>query len=90
MNEKEGSTINKDYQKVLNKSGCKPNKIWVDKGSESYNDQWNHDYMTMTLFKKKWKEVYSTYNKGKSVVAERFMRTLKVNVIDTSACFFEN
>ena len=49
----------------------KPNKIWVDQGSEFYN----RDF-------KKWLSdnnitMYYTYNQGKSVVAERFNRTLK-------------
>ena len=30
-------TIVNAFQKVLNKSDCKPYKIWVDKGSEFYN-----------------------------------------------------
>ena len=52
-------------------SDCKPNKIWVDKGSEFYNSSF-----------KKWLkdndiEMYSIHNKGKSVVPERFIRTLK-------------
>ena len=46
-------------------------KIWVDQGSEFYNIH----------FKKSLKDndisMYSTYNEGKSVVAERFIRTLK-------------
>ena len=53
----------------------KPNKIWEDKGSKFYN----------SLFKKWLKdndiEMYSTHNEGKSVVAERFIKTLK-NKID--------
>ena len=49
----------------------KPNKIWVDKGSELYNS-----------FFKKWLKdndikMYSTHNAGISVVVERFIRTLK-------------
>ena len=52
----------------------KPNKIWVDKGSEFYNSSF-----------KKWLkdndiEMYSTHNEGKSVVAERFIRTLKSKI----------
>ena len=52
-------------------SECKPNKIWVDKGSEFYNNSF-----------KKWLkdndiEMYSIYNEGESSVAERFIRTLK-------------
>ena len=51
--------------------GCKPNKIWVDKGREFYNNSF-----------KKWLkdndiETYSIHNKGKSVIAEIFIRTLK-------------
>ena len=49
----------------------KPIKIWTDQGSEYYK----------THFKKWLKdnniEMYSTHNEGKSVVAERFIRTLK-------------
>ena len=45
--------------------------MWVDQGDEFYNK----------LFKRFLKinniEMYSTYNEGKSVVAERFIRTLK-------------
>ena len=51
--------------------GRKPNKIWVDQGSEFYNKSFTD------FFKINKTEMYSTYNEGKSVVAERFMRTLK-------------
>ena len=56
---------------MLDKSRRKPNEIWVDKGSEFYNNSF-----------KKWLkdndiEMYSIHNEGKSVVAERFIRTLK-------------
>ena len=37
LNNKKGITITNTFQKVLNESGCKPNKIKVDRGSESYN-----------------------------------------------------
>ena len=59
------------FQKILDESGRKPNKIWVDKGSEFYNrsrKSWLQDNDT---------EMYSTHNEGKSVVAARFIRTLK-------------
>ena len=48
---------------ILNSSIRKPNKIWVDQGSEFYNNIFNNISM------------YSTHNEGKSVVAERFIRT---------------
>ena len=39
LKDKKGASIVDDFQKILDKSkGCKPNKIWVDKGSEFYNN----------------------------------------------------
>ena len=38
LKDKKGVTIVSASQKILDKSGCKPNKIWVDKGSEFYNN----------------------------------------------------
>ena len=62
------------FQKILKQSNKKPNKIWVDKGSEFYNASF-----------KKWLQdndiaMYSTHNEGKSVVAGRFIRTLKSKI----------
>ena len=58
----------------MDSSKRKPNKIWTDQGNEFYN----------THFKKWLKdndiEIYSTHNEGKSVVAERFNRTSKINI----------
>ena len=55
----------------LKKSNKKPNKLWVDKGSEFYNNSF-----------KKWVQdnnivMYSSHNEGKSVVAEGFIWKLK-------------
>ena len=62
------------FQKILDKSARKPNKIWVDKASKFYNNS----------FKKRLKDndiaIYLIYNEGKSVVAERFIRTLKTKI----------
>ena len=70
LKDKKGVSIVNAFQSILNKSQRKPNKIWVDKGSDSYNrsmKSWleNNDI-----------EMYSTHNEGKSVVAERFIRTI--------------
>ena len=64
-------TVVNAFEKILDNSTKKPNKTWVDKGSEFYNSSF-----------KKWlkdndMEIYSTQNEGKSAVAERFIRTLK-------------
>ena len=70
LKDKKGISIVKAFQIILKQSNRKPNKIWVDKGSEFYNayfKKWLQDNIVM----------YSTHNEGKSVVAERFIRTLK-------------
>ena len=36
LKNKKGITITNDFQKILDESNHKPNKIWVDKGTESY------------------------------------------------------
>ena len=59
------------FQKNLDDSNRKPNKIWVDKGSEFYNrsvKSWLQDNDVV---------MYSAHNEGKSAVSERFIRTLK-------------
>ena len=65
----------KGFQSILNKSGRKPNKIWLDDGSEFYN------YKFKSFLKENDVEMYSTFNEGKSVVAERFIKTLKKNLL---------
>ena len=37
LKDKKGISIVNAFQKILDKSEHKPNKIWVDKGSEFYN-----------------------------------------------------
>ena len=74
LKDKKRISIVNAFQIILSKSKRKPNEIWVDKGSEFYNASF-----------KKWLQdndiiMYSTNNEGKSVVAERFIRTLKSNI----------
>ena len=59
------------HLKKLSDSNRKPNKIWVDQGSEFCNKSFKHFLKINNI------EMYSTYNEGKSIVAERFIRTLK-------------
>ena len=68
---KKGFTIINAFQRVLDKLSHKPKKVWEDKGSKFYNrsmKSWQQDNDV---------EMYSVYNEGKSVVAERFIRTSK-------------
>ena len=81
LKDKKGISIVNAFDKIIKQSNrrakgasvqhVKPNKIWVDQGGEFYNN----------VFKKCLSDndiiMYSTYNEGKSVVAERFIRTLK-------------
>ena len=41
LKNKKGVTITNAFQKVLDESNSKPNKIWIDKGSEFYNTSVN-------------------------------------------------
>ena len=67
---KKGVSIVNAFQKI-NSEGRKLNKIWVDQGSEFYNNSFK-DFLKINNI-----EMHSIYNEGKSVVATRFIRTLK-------------
>ena len=71
LKDKKGISIVDAFQKILDDSNRKPNKIWVEKGSEFYNNSF-----------RKWLKDndIEIYNEGKSVVAERFIRTLKTKI----------
>ena len=71
LKDKREISIINAFQKILDNSNRKPNKIWVDEGGEFYNN------LLKRFLKINNIDMYSTYNKGKSVVAERFIRTLK-------------
>ena len=82
LKDKEGTTVANGFPKILKESNRrqsqskvgKQNKIWVDEESEFYNSS----------FKKSLKdndvEIYSIQNEGKSVVTEKFIRTLKSKI----------
>ena len=69
VKDKKGTSRFIAFKKIISKR--EPNKIWVDQGSEFYNNIFK-DILKINNI-----EMYSTYSKGKSVVAERFIRTLK-------------
>ena len=88
LKDKKGISIVNAFKKILKESDRRSNKIWVDKGSEFYNNSF-----------KKWLkdndiEMYSIHNEGKSVVTERFIRTLKnkiykyMNDFDIEKCVY--
>ena len=71
LKDKKGVSIVNAFQSILKKSNRKPNKIWVDKGGEFYNRSMK------SWLEKNDIEMYLTHNEGKSVVTERFIRTIK-------------
>ena len=71
MRDRKSVTITNAFQKILKESNRKPNKIWIDKGSEFCNSSMK------SWLEKNDIEMYSTHNEEKSVVAEGFIRTLK-------------
>ena len=71
LKDKKGIIIVNASNKIIKQSERKPNKIWVGQEGEFYKNVF-----------KKWLSdndiiMNSTYNEGKSVVAERFIRALK-------------
>ena len=82
LKDKKGISIVKAFQSIFKQSNRKPNKIWIDIGSEFYN-----------AYFKKWLRgndivMYSAHNEGKSVVAERFIRTLKIHDFNIRKCVY--
>ena len=74
MKDKKAITITNDFQNILKESNRKLNKIWFNKGSEFYDSS-----------VKKWLkdndiEMHLIHSEGKSVVPERFIRTLKTKI----------
>ena len=78
LKDKKGITVTNAFQKILDESNWKPNKICVDKGSEFYNRSMK------SWIEKNDIEIYSTHNEGKSVVPERFTLKNKIYKYITS------
>ena len=83
LKNKKGTSIVNAFQKIISVER-KPNKILVDQGSEFYNNSFK-DFLKMNNI-----EMYSTYNEGKSVVAERFIKTLKNKIFKHMTAISKN
>ena len=68
LKDKKGSSIVNASQKIISQ-GREPNKIWVDQGSEFYNNCFK-DFLKINNI-----EMYP--------IAERFIRTLKTRFLST-------
>ena len=84
LKDKKGTSIVNAFKKILSDSDRKPNKIWVDQGSEFYNNSFK-DFLKMNNI-----EMYSIFNEGKSVVTEGFIRTLKNKFFNYVAAISKN
>ena len=73
IKDKKRTSIVNAFKKIISEKR-KSNKIWVDQDSEFYNKSFK-DFLKINNI-----EMYSTYNEEKSVVAERFIKTLKNKV----------
>ena len=69
--DKVGVTITNAFQKIIDESNRKPNKMCVDKGSEFYNRSMKSFLQNGDI------DMYSTHNEEKSVVAETIIRALE-------------
>jgi hypothetical protein len=72
LKNKTGQTITDTFTNIFKKTI--PSKLWVDRGSEFYNKTFEKLLKTHNIV------MYSTYSNNKSVVVERFNRTLKTNM----------
>ena len=71
IKDKKGVSMVNAFKEIILEGRRKPNKIYVDQGSEFYNNSFKYFLKTNNI------EIYSAYNEGKSVVAKKFIRTLK-------------
>ena len=83
LKDKKGIGIVHAFQKIISEER-RPNKTWIDQGSEFYNNSVK-DFLKMNNV-----EMYLTYNEAKSVIAERFIRTLKNKVFKHMAAISKN
>ena len=64
IKDKKGTSIVNAFKKIISEGQRKPNKIWVDQGSEFYNQSFK-DFLKINNI-----ELYSTYNEGKEDLLE--------------------
>ena len=69
LKNRKGESIVEEFKKILDDSNRKPNKIWIDHGTEFYNNKFKK------FLKENDIEMCSTFNEGRSVVAGRFIKT---------------
>ena len=84
LKDKKRISIANAFQKILRESNRKLNKIWTDQGSKFYKNSFK-DFLKINNI-----EIYSTFNEGKSLVVERFIRTLKNKIFKHMTAISKN
>ena len=79
--DKKGTSIINALQKIIS-NGRKPNKIWLDQGSEFYSQSFK-EFLKIN-------RMYSAFNERKSVVAKIFIRTLKNKIFKHMTAISKN
>ena len=72
LKDKKSETVILAFKKIFRMSGAKPDKLWVDQGSEFINKKMK-DFIKPTT-------IYHTYGEHKAAMIERFNRTLKTRM----------
>ena len=72
LKDKKDKTVVNAFIEIVNETNCKPNKLWVDQRREFYNK-----------LMQEWLEIndilmYSSHKEGKSVIAERIIKNVKI------------
>ena len=80
---KKGVSLVNTFQRIISE-GRKPNEMWVDQRREFCNNSFK-DFLKINNI-----EMYATYNEGKSVVAEIFIRTLKNKIFKHMTAISKN
>ena len=83
LKDKKGVSIVNAFQKIISE-GRKPIKIWVDQGSEFYHNSFKEFLKINNI------EMYTTHNEGKSIAAERFIKTLKNKIFKHMTAISKN
>ena len=84
LKDKKGIRFTNAFKKFLNESSHKPNKVYLDKGSEFYNRS------IKSFLQNNDNEMYWALDEGKSVTAERFIRTLNNKIYKYMASVSKN
>ena len=83
IKDKNGASIVNAFQEIISE-GRKQKKIWADQGSEFYNNYFKKFLKINNI------EIYSTCNERKSIVAERYIRTLKNKIFKHMTAISKN